>query len=649
MSPVSTALPGPYNPDFTPWVAGMHEALDDPKVVKVVARKSAQVAWTDGVLLNYIAKRIAVDPCAMIIMFAKDQAAKEFNSEKFGPMCEVTPALARIIPQDSRRSAENKQLQKVFPGGFLKFVTSNSAASVKSTSAPVVAVEEPDDCNANIKGQGDTIKLLEERTKTFPVRKIIFGGTPTVDGLSRVDAAYKASDQRKFFVPCPHCGELQTLKWEQVRWQENESLNHEIFGHADPETAVYVCEHCGAIWTEAQRHEAVKKGKWIATAPFTGVAGFAINELYSPFPASRLPEIVKKYLEAAHELEQGDDSYMRSFLNNQLGIPYVYQSGLPDAEELEKRAENYEEFTVPANAFVLTAGVDVQHDRLAVVIRAWGRGEESWLVWWGEIFGQTMVKESGAWVDLDALLSRKFKHACGAEIGIRAVSIDSSDGQTSDAVYDFVRKRVSRGFMAIKGSSSDKAEIFSIPKQSIDMGKKRKAAKYGLRPYIVGVDKAKDLWLGVDADAGRIRLTGNGPARVHWYKGVRADYWEQITSEVKAPHPTIRRKKIWQLKSGLRNEALDCEMYALHAARSLKIHLWKEDRWQAEEQKIRQMDLVTAASESAEDEKEIKAQEKQPVVVVEEETKVTKDKKVRRVKPRMISTFGYDGWSAESW
>ena len=260
-----------------------------------------------------------------------------------------------------------------------------------------------------------------------------------------------------------------------------------------------------------------------------------------------------------------------------------------------------------------------------------------------------MIKESGAWVDLDALLSRKFKHACGAEIGIRAVSIDSSDGQTSDAVYDFVRKRVSRGFMAIKGSSSDKAEIFSIPKQSIDMGKKRKAAKYGLRPYIVGVDKAKDLWLGVDADAGRIRLTGSGPARVHWYKGVRADYWEQITSEVKAPHPTIRRKKIWQLKSGMRNEALDCEMYALHAARSLKIHLWKEDRWQAEEQKIRQMDLVTAASESAEDEKEIKAQERQPVVVVEEETKVTKDKKVRRVKPRMISTFGYDGWSAESW
>lgn len=192
MIPVWTALPGPYNPDFTPWVAGMYEALDDPRVEKVVARKSAQVAWTDGVLLNYIAKRIAVDPCAMIIMFAKDQAAKEFNSEKFGPMCEVTPALTRIIPQDSRRNAENEQLQKVLPGGFLKFVTSNSPASVKSTSVPVVAVEEHDDCNANIKGQGDTIKLLEERTKTYPVRKIIFGGTPTVDGLSRVDAAYKA-------------------------------------------------------------------------------------------------------------------------------------------------------------------------------------------------------------------------------------------------------------------------------------------------------------------------------------------------------------------------------------------------------------------------------------------------------------------------
>lgn len=642
LNPMSSALPGPYNPDLTPWVAGMHEALDDPKVMKVVARKSAQVAWTDGVLLNYIAKRIAVDPCPMIVMFAKDGAAKEFDAEKFTPMVEVTPALSRIIKVENKRNSDNKQLFKAFPGGFLKLVTSGSPTSVKSTSAPVVAVEEPDDCNANIKGQGDTIKLLEERTKTFPVRKVIFGGTPTIEGLSRVDAAYRASDKRQFFVPCPHCEELQTLKWEQVRWDENPSLSHEVYGTADPETAVYVCEHCGAVWTESQRHEAVKKGKWIATAPFDGVAGFAINELYSPFPASRLPAIVRKYLEADHQLNQGDDSLMRSFLNNQLGIPYVYRSSLPDAEELEKRAENYEEFTVPAGGLLLTAGIDVQHDRLAVVIRAWGRDEESWLVYFGEIFGQTVVPNEGAWVDCFALLTRSFKHACGAELTIRAVSIDSSDGQTSDAVYSFVRNHRRLNYMAIKGSSSDKAEIYSIPRQSIDEGRKNKASRYGIRPYIVGVDKAKDLWLGVNEEGGRIRLTGRGPGRVHWYKTVRHDYWQQITSEVKAPHPRIPKRLLWQLKSGVRNEALDCEIYALHAARSLKIHLWKETQWTMEEAKLRQMDMLNIVDEKAPAEPEEPKQPEPPVV--------KKDEKPKRVKPKIIRTFGFDdGWSADSW
>ena len=79
---------------------------------------------------------------------------------------------------------------------------------------------------------------------------------------------------------------------------------------------------------------------------------------------------------------------------------------------------------------------------------------------------------------------------------------------------------------------------------------------------------------------------------MHTYRGVRPDYFEQLTSEIKAPHKTKRNKRQWQQKSGVRNEALDCEVYALHAARSLKIHLWKEDRWQAIEDKMRQIDLL---------------------------------------------------------
>ena len=173
MSSKSTAMPGRYNASITPWISGIHEALDDPKVERVVAQKSAQVAWTDGVLLNYIGRRIDLDPCPMIVMFAKRESAKDFNDEKLVPMIEATPHLSTKIPITSKRDKNNRFDFKGFPGGFLKLVGSNSPSEVKSTPAPVVCVEEPDDCNTNVKEQGDTIALLIERTKSFARRKII--------------------------------------------------------------------------------------------------------------------------------------------------------------------------------------------------------------------------------------------------------------------------------------------------------------------------------------------------------------------------------------------------------------------------------------------------------------------------------------------
>lgn len=592
LSPKSTALPGKYVADTTPWVKGIHEALDDPKVFKVVAQKSAQVAWTDGVLLNYIGHRIHLEPCPIIVMFDKEGSGKKFNEEKFIPMVEVTPSLAERIPVSSKRDRDNKWGFKGFPGGFLKFVSSNSPSEVKSTPAPVVCVEEPDDCNSDVKQQGDTIKLLEERTKSFSRRKIIFGGTPTVAGISKVEAAYKESDKRNFFVQCPHCAEWQTLSWDNVRWDKEPGRTHEIYGESLPETAVYVCPHCGGVWSNDLKNRAVKKGEWRATAPFNGIAGFYINELYSPFPGSSLEEIVKKYLSAKIKLDAGDDSFMKSFVNNQLGMPYEFASDVPEVADLAARAEDYPEKTVPVLGAVLTAGVDVQHNRLAVIIRAWRTGEESWLLYWGEIFGQTIIPEKGAWEELDALLSSGFPAPNGNKLRIRAVSIDSSDGQTSDAVYAFVRARKRKGFMAIKGSSvnDDSKEIFSTPRASVDLNYKQKASKFGLRPFVVGTSRAKDLILGIDANGGRIKLTGSGPGRMHWYKEVRPDYYEQLTSEVKAPARNSH-KRVWQKKSGVRNEALDCEVYALHAARSLKLHTWSPARWLLEIQQQSQESL----------------------------------------------------------
>jgi phage terminase large subunit GpA-like protein len=381
--------------------------------------------------------------------------------------------------------------------------------------------------------------------------------------------------------------------WENVRALEDPSFSHEVFGHMRPETARYNCPHCGSAWTDADKNRNVRKAVWVATAPFYGIAGFYINELYSPFPGSTLQKLMEKYLTAEHLLRSGDDTKMRAFRNSSEGLTYEYKSDLPKADALAERAEDYDEKTVPWGGMVLTAGVDVQHGRLAIIIRAWGRGMESWLVYWGEIHGQTLIENAGAWVELDMLLTGEFVHASGNRMTIRAVSIDSSDGTTTDAVYAYVRKRQGRGYMAIKGASEKTGaakEIFSKPSTSIDVNKRHKPHPSGVKPYIVGTIRAKDLII-----EGRLGLTGSGPGRLHWYKSVRPDYWEQITSEIKAPHKTQKSRKVWTKRATVRNEALDGEVYALHAAMSLKLHLYKPAHWDAIEGQLRQKQIFAAA------------------------------------------------------
>jgi phage terminase large subunit GpA-like protein len=591
ISAENSALPGKYSLAITPYLRGILECINDRAVRKVVCQKSAQVGWTDGVINNYIGYTIHIAPAPVIVMFPRDQNAKDYNVEKFNPMVEATPVLSDLV-ETKTRTADNTQNRKKFPGGFLKFIGSNSTGGVKSTPAKIMIVEEPDDCNLNIKGQGDSIKLLEERGKTYHDRKVIAGGTPSIKGVSSIVAEMQESDQRKNYVPCHECGESHVLDWENVHWHSDEARSHPIFGHALPETAYYACPHCGTLWNDAQKNRAVRQGEWRATAEFRGVAGFYLNELYSPFAESRLSRLVEKYLAAKFEADRGDIGALITFWNSSLGLSWEYQSDLPTEDVLKDRAEDYEEFTVPWGGLVLTAGVDVQHDRLAVIIRAWGRGEESWLVYWGEIHGDTRVPEKGAWVDMDALLTRDFAHAGGIKLAIRAVSIDSSDGVTSDAVYTYVRRRLNKGYLAIKGASNDDGrEIFAPPKPSIDTGRQHKHTKHGLKPYIVGTSRAKDLLL-----EGRLQLTGGGPGRLHWYRTVRPDYWEQLTSEVKIPHRTIRNKKVWAPKSGVRNEVLDAEVYCLHAARSLKLNLYKESRWLDLEQKVRQAEIFIGES-----------------------------------------------------
>lgn len=609
-----TARPGKYNSDVTPWLRGIQDAMDDPDVQKVVCMKSSQIGWTVGCITAYVGRRIDIDPCPVVMMFPTADAAKEYNLEKFTPTVEVTPALADKVDVSSSRKSGNRATFKKFPGGFLKSVGSNSPRSVKSSSAPLLIVEEPDDASQDVKGQGDSIRLLEDRAKTYPRYKVIYGGTATIKGLSSVEWGYKNSDQRKLFVPCHHCGEEHVLDWENVHYLTDRETPHEIYGTAQPETAVYACPHCGGSWSDYEKNQNVRRacdendpaGGWKATAPFNGVAGFGyISELYVHWPNSRLEKLVERYLRAKYKADNGDTGELIAFQNSTLGLPYEFGGQQLEADALaEQKGEDYRELVAPSAALVVTVGIDVQPDRFAIIIRAWGRDEESWLIHWGEIYGTVNDRADEVWQELERLVFGAFQHESGRELFARAVSIDSGDGNTNDVVYHWVREMSKKyrqcQVMAIKGASesaTDK-EIYSLPKK-VDHRTPTKAAKFGLKVFIVGTNKAKDVILGGEEKAGRMRLRGHGPGRFHVYRDVRDDYWDHLTSEVKAPSRRHRNKLIWQKRAGRRNEALDCEVYALHAARAIKLHTLTPAHWEAMENRLRQSDLFdeTAASQ----------------------------------------------------
>lgn len=591
---------GPFRADAVPVLRDVLAAYDDPSVREIVFQKPSQIGWTVSVLLNVLGYHIDQDPCPILVLFAKDGAAKKFCREKLDPTIESTPVLAERINTKSR-NPDNTMDFKGFLGGFIQLSGVNSPSNVKSTDARVICVEEPDDVGHDVKGQGDAIALGKSRAKTFPNAKVLIGGTPTIEGFSAVADEMKISDKRRCQVPCPDCGAWQELRWENVEWTKDAVVSHAVYGTHLPETARYRCEECGSLWSDHQKNTAIRQRRWVATAEFTGVAGFDLSgagELYSTLAESRMSVLVKRYLEAKADKRVGKPEKMIEFVNGTLASVWRLKADAPEADALLERVESYPSWSCPSGGLMLVGSVDVQRGgeksgeaRLELLLRAYGRGMESWRVAHEVVLGNPL--ERATWDQLDTVLAQQVKNIAGGTLPLRALAVDSSDGMTSDAVYAYVRRNRHRGFMAVKGYSEQgrrQREIFTPP-APVDTAAGDKASKWGLKVYLVGTSKAKDQIHG------RLKLIGAGPGRLHFDAGTTQDYLEQIVSEAKIPGPGgILR---WTCKAGVRNEALDLEVMALHAAHKLRLHRLEDKEWDHIERQLRQPDLIAEAQPTA--------------------------------------------------
>jgi phage terminase large subunit GpA-like protein len=543
----------------------MMDAVTDPSVGMITVMKSARVGYTK-VLDHIVGYFVHQDPSPILVVQPRVEDAEDYSKTEIAPMLRDTPVLATLAGDPKAKDSGQTILKKTFlNGASLTLTGANSPGGFRRITARIICFDEVDGYPKGGAGtEGDQIALGTKRSESFWNRKIILGSTPTVQGESRIERSWAESDQRRYFVPCPHCGELQVLEWGGVdtpygiKWDKDEA------GQGRPETAHYVCVN-GCLIEEHDKLDMVGAGEWRATKPCKGHAGFHIWAGYSLFPNAAWPNLVAEWLRV-----KADPVSRQTFINLVLGEPYEDRG----EQVLNERAliERCETFAaeVPDGVAILTAGVDTQPDRFEVEVVGWGWNEESWSVDYHVIDGDPDLPETRQ--KLDEYLTRKWRRADGRPFVVEATCIDSG-GANTEAVYQFAKARLGRRVWAIKGASERSGQRSPIWPTRRPSAKNR--SKF--RPFIIGVNAAKD------AIRNRLHLTTPGPGYMHFPKERDANYFAQLTAERSILKVVGgRRFRVWDLPRGRANEGLDCRVYA-YAALSGLLHLgWKLNRLSAE-------------------------------------------------------------------
>ena len=508
------------------------DAVTDETVKEVWIQKSAQVGWTE-ILNNVIGYHVHQDPAPMLLVQPTLEMAESWSKDRFAPMVRDTPALTERIADPKARDSGNTLLHKKFTGGHLTVAGANSPSGLASRPIRIVLFDEVDRYPSSAGTEGDPISLGRKRTATFWSRKVLAGSTPTIKGSSRIEAGFESGDQRFYYVPCPHCGEFQRLVWAQVKWPEGQ-----------PELAEYVCVACGAILTEADKAEMLQAGEWRGSKPFSGIASFHISELYSPW--STWAEMAVAFIQAKRFPET-----LQTWINTALGETYEERGEQVETVGLAQRREPYTAQSIPQQVLMLTAGVDVQDDRLEVTIVGFGKDEETWIVEHGVLRGDP--GSDSLWHDLDGYMARKRETEDGRPLLIEAQAIDSG-GHFTQQVYAYCAKRKARRVWAIKGAGGFGRLIW--PKSA------GRAGKTSAQVFIVGVDTAKDVLYG---RMKRVHQPGAG--YIHFPVSVDEVYFDQLTAETLI-YRMVQGRRVRSYKprsSGSRTEALDCLVYAYAA------------------------------------------------------------------------------------
>ena len=600
LSQVSSAEPGQWNTNRTPYLREIMDNLSAVSpITEIVLMKGAQIGGTE-VGNNWIGYIIDHVPGPIMSVMPRVDDAKKNSKIRLQPLIDSCDRLKAKVKDSRSRDSGNTILQKDFPGGTILMTGANSAAGLRSMPVRYLFLDEEDAYPGDVEGEGDPIDLAKKRTDTFSSKKKIFHcSTPTVEDRSKIEANYNKTDQRKYYVPCPSCGEKQWLQWQQLKWVDN-----------DPETTYYECEHCEYRIQNWQKTKMLRDGEWRATSESKNakLVGYHLSGLYSPVGWLSWQECVRQWLDANNprNIEK-----LKTFVNTVLGETWKDKGEAPDWAKIYKRCELYEFNSVPNGVCFLTAGVDIQADRIECEIVGWGRSKRSWSIDYRIFEGDTSSLDNEPWLQLEDLLGEVWTTENKIDLEIKRMAVDS--GYNTQTVYSWVRKFSIHKVIAIKGS--DLQHVILNSGTLVDIRKKgKRRIKNALKLFTVGVSILKQElygWLRQELPDPEIEAEADKPEPYGFchFPQYNEEHFKRLTSETLETKWHKGKKKYEWVANG-RNEQLDCRVYARAAASFFGMDRFKDAKWT-------QLEAETGVISARQDDKTMqKSKKKRPRVTI---------------------------------
>lgn len=567
LSTRASAEAGRWTTNRTPYLREPMDSLSPQDPCESVCMLFGSQLGKTETGLNWIGHIIDIAPGPGLMVQPTDKMSKNVVRQRLDPAIAESPALASKVAVAKSRDGGNNLESKEFDGGILIMAGANSPANLASMPIRYLFLDEVDRYPGDVGGEGDPVNLARARTRTFSNSKELITSTPTEEGSSRIAQEFESTDQRHYYVPCPECNTPQVFQFPNLRWDKKEENGKTI---DLPETVAYMCEHCGCLIPEHQKTWMIENGEWVPHKPeIKRRKGYFLNSLYSPLGWYSWQQIVQDFLETEKK-----PNLLKTFVNTVLAQTWHEKGDVPDWEAMYRRREKYSFGTCPKEVIFLTAGVDIQRDRIEVEIVGWGRNFQSCSVDYHVFEGETAKQKP--WDMLWALLNETWPiEGRNVSIPLAMMAVDSSD--QTQIVYSQVRKVADPRVMAVKGMDNQIVPV-AQPKY-MDIDYKGKKIYRGVRMWPVGVSVIKTELYGFFRLQPALEEGEPNPVGFCRWPQYEKEYFYQLTAEQRIRRTVNGRTVFRWEKKYERNEALDCRVYARAAAYVYGYDRFTEEQW----------------------------------------------------------------------